>query len=291
MKLVVAYILILLCGFRAFAQTDRLDSLINHVLGDDREMMRFLNPPSSYCYLYSGIISDSKTFYAGREIGDNMYSVNGSIYFFHSKGFYIGASGLWYSQLDPGYNTTIVSAGFYKALNRRKSIALRTSYSRYFYSTGDYETDNVFNNNLGISISIRNSWIGTRHSFNFLFGQDFGMNFSPDIFLRIPITKFGKQNRIRIEPEASLFFGSEYVEYSVTNNLNSQHPDIQSPYTTNEGYGLLNGRFYLPVCIYLGDFDIELGYSFNIPHSTDKSADYPVSSFFSVSLGYLLPLN
>ncbi len=291
MRLVIAYILILMCGFRAFTQTDRLDSLLNDVLGDDRELMRFINPPSSYCYLYSGIISDSKTFYAGREIGDNMYSMNGSIYFFHSKGFYVGTSGLWYSQLDPGYSTTIVSVGLYKALNQKKSIALRTSYSRYFYNSGDSETDNIFNNNLGISISIRNSWIGTRQSFNFLFGQDFGMNFAPDFFLRIPIVRFGKFNRIRIEPEASLLFGSEYVEYTVTDNLNSQQSGMQPSSTTNEGYGLLNVQFYIPVCIYLGDFDIELGFSVNIPNSQDKSVEYPVSSYFSISLGYLLPLN
>lgn len=291
MRPVVVYILMLLCGSRAFTQTDRLDSLLNEILFDDKEMIRFINPPSSYCYLYSGIMSDSKTFYAGREIGDKMYSVNGSIYFFHSKGIYIGTSGSWYSQLNPGYNTTIVSAGFYKALNQKKSITLRASYSKYFYNSGDYETKNVFSNNLGISISLRNSWIGTRYSFNFLFGQDFGMNFTPNLFSRIPIARFGKYNRIRIEPEVSLFFGSEYVEYTITDNLTSQQSGTQSSLTANYGYGLLNTQFYLPVCIYLGDFDIELGYSVNIPHSQDESVEYPVSSFFSISLGYLLPLN
>ena len=291
MRSVVIYILILMCGFRAFAQTDRLDSLLNEVLGDDREMIRFLNPPVSCCYLYSGIMSDSKTFYAGREIGDNMYSMNGSIYFFHSKGFFTGTSGSWYSQLGPGYGTTIVSAGFFKALNRKKSIALRASYNRYFYNSGDYETDNVFNNNLGVSISLRNSWIGTRHSLNFLFGKDFGMNFTPNLFLRMPIARFGKFNSIRIEPEASLFFGSEYVEYTITDNLNSQQSGTQLSYTTNDSYGLLNTQLYFPVSIYLGDFDIELGYSVNFPHSQDNNIDYPVNSFFTLSLGYLLPLN
>jgi hypothetical protein len=291
MRPVVTYILILIGGFPAFTQTDRLDSLLNEVLGDDREMIRFLNPPVSYCYLYSGIMSDSKTFYAGREIGDNMFSMNGSIYFFHSKGFFMGTSGSWYSQLDPGYSTTIVSAGLYKALNRGKSIALRASYNRYFYNSGDYETNNVFNNNIGISISIRNSWIGTRHSLNFLFGQDFGMNFTPNLFSRITIARFGKYNSIRIEPEASLFIGSEYVEYTVTDNLNSQQSGMQLSSATNDGYGLLNTQFYFPVSIYLGDLDIELGYSVNFPHSQDNNIDYPVSSFFSVSLGYLLPLN
>ncbi|UCH13165.1 MAG: hypothetical protein JSV22_08605 [Bacteroidales bacterium] len=291
MRPVAVYILMLICGLRGFSQTDRLDSLLNEIFYDDREMIRFINAPSSYCYLYSGIMGDSKTFYAGREIGDKMYSVNGSVYFLHSKGFYIGTSGLWYSQLDPGYSTTIVTTGFFKSLNPKKSITLRTSYSRYFYNSGDYETSNAFSNNLGISISFRKSWIGTRHSFNFLFGQDFGMNFTPNIFLRIPVARFGKNSRIRIEPEAYLFFGSEYVEYTVTDNLNSQQSAPQSSLTTNNDYGLLNTQFYLPVCIYLGDFDIELGCSVNIPNSQDKSIDYPVSSFFSISLGYLLPLN
>jgi len=291
MRPVAVYILMLMCGFRAFSQTDRLDSLLNEVMGDDKEMMRLINPPLSYCYLYSGIMSDSKTFYAGREIGDNMYSISGSIYFFHSKGFYIGTSGSWHSQLDPGYSNTILSAGFYTALNQKKSIHLRASYNRYFYNSGDAETNNVFNNNVGTSISLRNSWIGSRLSFNFLFGQDFGMNFTPNIFSRILIASFGKYNKIRIEPEGSLFFGSEYVEYTVTDNLNSQQSGTQSSFMTNDGYGLLNTQFYLPVCIYLGDFDIELGYSVNIPNSQDKSIEYPVSSFFSISLGYLLPLN
>ena len=281
----------LTCGLRAFTQTDRIDSLLNEILDNDKEIMRLINPPSSYCYLYSGIAGDSKTFYAGREIGDNIYSVSGSIYLFHSKGLFIGTSGSWYSQLDPGYKTTIVTAGLYKSLNRTKSIALRASYNRYFYNSGDYETDNVFNNNFGISISLRNSWIGTRHSFNFLFGQDFGMNITPNLFSRILIARFGKYNRIRIEPEAFLFFGSEYIEYTITDNLNSQQPGTQLSSTTNDSYGLLNTQFYLPVCIYLGDFDIELGFSVNIPHSQDKNLEYPVSSFFSVSLGYLLPLN
>jgi hypothetical protein len=291
MRLVAVYILMLICGSRAFTQTDRLDSLLNDVLGDDREMIRLINPPSSYFYLYSGIMSDSKTFYAGREIGDNMYNISGSIYFLHSKGFYIGSSGSWYSQLDPGYSNTILSAGYFTSLNKKKSIYLRAFYNRYFYNSGDAEINDAFNNNLGTSISIRNSWIGTRLSFSLLIGQDFGMNFTPNIFSRIPVARFGKNNKIRIEPEASLFFGSEYVEYTVADNLNNQQSATQPSLTTNDDYGLLNAQFYIPLCIYLGDFDIEFGYSVNIPHSQDKSIEYPVSSFFSISLGYLLPLN
>ncbi|MBN2212779.1 MAG: hypothetical protein JW723_00920 [Bacteroidales bacterium] len=291
MKPVVIYFLLILCGFPLRSQTDRLDSLLHDVLGDDKEMIRFLAPLPSYCYLYSVFSGDNKTSYAGREIGDNMYSMNGSIYFFHSKGFFVGTTGSWYSQLDPGYSNTIFSAGFFKALNPKKNLTFRASYNRYFYNNTDTEITNVFNNNLGAGLTLRNKWIGGRFSFNFLFGQDFGMNIMPNVFSRITIARFGKYNMIQFEPEFSLFIGSEIVEYTSAGSLTGQQSDSQSSSPAKDVYGLLNTQFYFPLLIYAGDFDIELGYSVNIPHSQDESIEYPVNSFFSVSLGYLLPLN
>lgn len=290
MKRVIISIALMICVFPAFSQTDRLDSLLYDVLGDDKEMMKFLAPPPSFCYLYSGFAGNNKTFYAGREIGENMYTMNGSIYFFHSKGFFIGTTGSWYSQLSPGYSNTIVTAGFYKVLNPKKNLTFRASYNRYFYNSPDAETANLFRNNLGTGLTLRNKHIGGRISFNFLFGQDFGMNVTPNIFSRITIARFGKYNRIQVEPEISIFIGSEVVEYTSAGSLTGQQSDSQSSLPTKDVYGLLNTQFNLPLIIYAGDFDIELGYSVNIPKSQDANITWPVSSFFSVSLGYLLPL-
>ncbi len=291
MKRVTIYIVLMICVFPAFSQTDRLDSLLADVLGDDKEMMKFLAPPPTFCYLYSGIAGNNKTFYAGREIGEDMYIMNGSIYFFHSTGFFIGTTGSWYSQLNPGYSNTIVTAGFYKALNPKKNLTFRASYNRYFYNTTDDETANLFRNNLGTGLTFRSKGIGGRISFNFLFGQDFGMNITPNIFARITIARFGTYNRIRVEPEFSMFIGSEIVEYISAGNLTGQQSDSQISSATKDVYGLLNTQLYLPFVIYAGDFDIELGYAVNIPKSKDEYTTWPVSSFFSVSLGYLLPLN
>jgi hypothetical protein len=291
MKRVIIYIVLMIFVFPAFSQTDRLDSLLYDVLGDDKDMMKFLTPPPSFCYLYSGFAGNNKTFYAGREIGENMYTMNGSIYFFHSKGFFVGTTGSWYSQLNPAYSNTIFTAGFYKALNPKKNLTFRASYNRYFYNIPDDETTNIFTNNLGTGLTFRNKRIGGRISFNFLFGQDFGINVTPNIFSRFTIARFGKYNRIQIEPECSMFIGSEVVEYSSAGNLTGQQSDSQSSLPTKDVYGLLNTQFYLPLIIYAGDFDIELGYSVNIPKSQDKNTTWPVNSFFSVSLGYLLPLN
>ncbi len=288
MRSVSIFILLMTSGLSVWSQTDMLDSLLNDVFGDDKEMMQLLNPPSVYYYLYGSVAGDSKTYYAGRELGDNIYNMNGNLYFFHSKGFFIGASGTWYSQLDPGYNTTIISAGINKPLNRKKSLNFRASYSRYFYNNADPEVENVFNNNLGTGISLRNKWLGGRLSFNFLFGKDFGMNFMPSIYSHITVARFGDDNTIQLSPELSVFIGSETVEYENTSQMGN--PPQESP-TTEDTYGLLNTQVYFPVCVYLGDFDLELGYSVNIPTTQDEISTYPVSSFFSLSIGYFLPLN
>ncbi|MBN2611275.1 MAG: hypothetical protein JXB00_06940 [Bacteroidales bacterium] len=288
MKRVTSILLFLAAFLQAWPQADHLDSLINDVLGVDKELMRLIDPPSSYCYVYSGINSDTRTFYAGREIGENMVSMNGSAYLLHSKGFYAGLSGMWYSQPIPGYSNTIVSAGLYKTLNKKKSLSFRASYNRYFYSNDT--TSQVFSNSLGTGLTLKNSWIGSRLSVNFLFGEDFGFNFTPNIFSRITVVRFGNYNKLQVEPEISLFFGSEYTEYAMVENLSGQQSG-SSETRIKEVYGLLNTQFYLPLCVYLGDFDIELGYSLNIPRSQDADISYPVTSFFSFSLGYLLPIN
>jgi len=287
MKACIFQILTLLYSLSAWSQADRLDSLLNEVVWEDKELMRQMNPPSLYGYLLGGIAGDSKTVLTGQEAGDEMYSMYGSLYVFHSRGFFIGASGSWFSQFDPGYHKTILSSGINTPINRRKSLYFRTSYSRYIYNQADTISGNIFSNNLGTGISFRNQWIGGRFSANFLFGKELDLNFTPGVFFRIPVVRFGKYNKIQLEPELSAFIGSEAAEYE--NNLYNPQPVPTT--STGANYGLLSTQFYLPVCLYIGDFDLELGYFLNIPITQNQNRDYPVSSFFSFTIGYLLPLN
>jgi hypothetical protein len=289
MRSVFTYIILIICGLSAWSQTDSLDSLLMDVFHGDKEIMQLLDPNKEYYFLYGSVAGDSKTFYAGRELGDNMYNLNASLYFFHSKGFFAGASGSWYSQLDPGYNTTIITAGINTPLNHKKSFNLSVSYSRYFYNNADPEFESVFNNNLGTGLSIKNKWVGGRLWLNLLFGKDFGMNITPGIFSHIGLFRFANNNKIELAPEVSVFIGSETVEYQNASNIGN--PPQEQSVTTEDAYGLLNTQFYFPVCVYLGDFDLEFGYSVNIPSTQVETITYPVSSYFSISIGYILPLN
>jgi hypothetical protein len=131
--------------------------------------------------------------------------------------------------------------------------------------------------------------IGGRLALNFLFGKDFGMNFTPGIFSHITIIRFADYNKIELAPEVSIFIGSETVEFQSSGSIGN--PPQEPTVTTDDAYGMLNTQFYFPICFYLRDFDIEFGYSVNIPTTQDKTITYPVSSYFSLSVGYILPLN
>jgi len=285
MKRVVIIILTLLCALNIKGQTDKIDSLLLDLFNEDNTIGLLVDPPSFY--LYSGINYDDRAFYAGRELGDHMHVVTGNIYLFHTGGFYAGASGLWYNQLDPSYSTTIVTAGFRKPLNKKHSFTGRLSYSRYFFNEPDSLSLSINDNNIGVGLILRNNWIGARVTLNAMFGNDFGVNVSSALFANLTLIRFGKTGRLCLAPEMSAYIGSETIEYESAGSIMDS---INTAYQTTDEFGLLNTQLYMPFCLYAGNLSFEVGYSLNIPFTSDDNADYPINSSFSFSIGFLLPL-
>jgi hypothetical protein len=107
------------------------------------------------------------------------------------------------------------------------------------------------------------------------------------------IAKFGFLNKLEFEPEVSLFFGSEDVIDvkigRVIGPLGRPRPTVN--YFTTTQFGLMNTEFQFPLTLSLGDFDFELGYNINIPHSLDPDYSYKVTGYVNFSVGYILDLN
>lgn len=286
MRSVPIIILAFMIQLPVLAQTDRLDSLLNDVFGNDREMIRILNNDKPVHMLYTGTDFQNKTLYAGREIGDNMINLNVNISYFNSKGISLGASGSLYSQLNPMYNVTTLHAGLYKPLNQQKTLFVNTTYNRYVFTQPDTALDYPFKNNLNTGLSFRNKWFGARISGSFLFGEDFGMNLNSGVRGIIRIIRFGLYNDITFSPEISCYFASETIELESSGSLSGISDD-----QTSDKYGLLNTQLNLPVHMSLGNFDLGLSYTVNFPTTKDNTIDYPITSFFSFSFGYFIPLN
>ena len=288
MKLILIQLL-MLTRLSSWSQTDRVDSLLMDVMGNEIKTVTTTDTTHTSMALYGGLNYDSKSFYAGREVGDDMYNMNGYLFFFHSKGYFLGASGSWYSQLDPGYSSTVLMGGYYKYLNKKKSLSFRTSYTRFIYYQPDPELNYNYNNSLSAGLSVKNKWIGGRFSSRLLFGKDVGMDLSPGIYSNIKLYKINKYDYISFEPEVSMLISTETIAYETSGNYNSRLPGTEEEFATKDVYGLLNTQLYLPLCITWRDFDLELSYTINMPVTQDETVDYPVSSYFSVSFGYMIP--
>ena len=286
MKRVIVNMILLMSFMQLNAQTDTVDSLLIDLFGNDKTMSHIFDQPSRQSFFYSGINIDSKTFYAGRELGENMYSANANIYLFHSSGLYFGATGSWYSQLDPRYSSTTVTAGVRGYLTRSNNFSIRASYSRFFFTPSELLTYIPFKNSVGAGLLLKNDWIGASLSYNLFFGEESVMNLTPEVFGNITLVRFGRSGRIHLNPDMSAFFGTETIT-----TISSLTDTLNSTYTTAEKYGLLNIQAFLPLCISFSGFSIEAGYNLNFPRTKDRLTEYLVSSSISFSVSYVLPLN
>lgn len=279
------FIVFLMSGISALAQTDRIDSLLNDLVYNDSDPLIMPEKPVKLDFLYGGINYSSNSFYAGREIGDNMYNVSGNIFYYNSTGLFIGTSGSWFGQLTPSYSNTTLSAGFSKAVDKKKLFTFRTSYSRFIYYKPDTGSYFPYENNLSLGLSFRKNWIGMRVAGNLLFGEESKVNISTALYSRFTLVKLNKYNKIYTAPELSAFLTTETVNTSKTNSQNTDQT-----MNTRDVFGLINTQFYVPIGLSIGSFDLEFSYSVNLPTTQDVNISYSMNSFYSFSIGYMLPI-
>lgn len=230
---------------------------------------------TKYDFLYTGLNFNNKTFYAGREIGDDMIGASGHLFYFSHTGIYAGASGVCYDQMYPQYNSTTLSLGYSHAIGKKKYFYAKGSYSRFIHNQQDTSSYYPYENNANIGLSFRKKWFGARVSGNVLFGDETVINFSPSIYSNFYFLKFGTQNKMYFTPEVSAYFSKDTILVNTG---------------TESSFGLMNTQIYLPLGIYLGNFDIQLSYAINFPYNQDDNQDYPISSYFGLSVSYMLPI-
>ncbi len=277
-------IIILMSGISAFGQTDRIDSLLNDLIYNDSDPLEMPEKPVKFDFFYAGLNYNSNSYYAGREIGNDMSNLSGNLFYYHASGIFVGAFGCWYDEIEPSYTNTVISAGYSKILDKKKRFTFRTSYSRYFYNQSDSDSYS-YKNNINLGMSFRKKWIGGKIGTNILFGEESKINLSAAIYSRINIYKFSKYNKIYAAPEISVLCSKETVS---TTKTSSQNPDDSTDY--DDLFGLLNTQIYIPAGISVGNFDFEFSYSINLPNTRDVNISYPVTSFYSISFGYMLPI-
>lgn len=297
MKNLYALILVLfLFQFKAIAQetdlvekvyTNRMDSLLDDVLFGDEELNFLLGLKKNYQFLYMRSNFDAKTFYAGREIGENQFNVSNQIFYLNSNGLYGGIAGTWYSQFDPGYRTTILKAGYGNHLKKLPNLRYRTSFDYYIfhYQDPEYESPYFGAYNAGLSYKLKN--LGTRFDASFPLGGEFDYQFNWNTYAYLNLYKWDRFSKIRLEPEISCYFGQEIALFSLEEAIIDPVTNLVYSSYYDELFGLLNVKLELPLSLTVKNFDFEVAWQMNLPITQSDMVSYPRSSMLRFSVGYI----
>jgi hypothetical protein len=208
----------------------------------------------------------------------------------HSGGFFAGVSGSWYSQLEPGYRTTTLNAGFGRSLKKASFFRYRASFSYFIFHVDDPDFDPLYTTSLNAGVTLKSKTLGTRLDGTLLMGQEVGKQISWDVYGYLNLVKFSRFDYLRLEPEVSLFWGSEAAEFLLSEAYFDETTQTEISTYYKDVFGLLNIRLQLPLSLSWKSFDLEVSYNYNLPQTIGDGSEYPASSYFRISLGHIFNL-
>lgn len=290
MKKIIGIGLMIFLSLACFAQDDRIDSILSDLLADYYDPLFKNNDFSGLNFIYSGIDFTSKAVYEGSDASGQAYSsrFTAFLYYYSPAGLYLGASGLWYDKILPVGSSQIITAGYYKPIGANQKLTFRTSYTRYFYPKSDTASKNFYRNNLASGLSLRNKWISGRFTVNFLFSDEYYINYSASLYSRVNIYRFGKTDRLYSVPEISVLAGTQTLLTFISDTSNSL--STLPPYQITERFGLLNMKLFLPLCLTLGNLEFETGILLMLP-TKNNLPDFSIyDSYLTLSASYFFIL-
>ncbi|NNK83704.1 MAG: hypothetical protein HKO92_11325 [Flavobacteriaceae bacterium] len=266
-------------------EKDEIDILLDDLFFNEQELVEdILNSFNTYNFLYSNISFNNNTFFSGRESGVNQFNIVPQLSYYSSSGFNVSVSGIYYETFNPNWDFTNISLGYYKAIGKEKLFHYNVGYTRYFYSNG-WDT---FTNSTDLSLGIRNKnkSLGTKFSVSYLFGKDQSFQIVSSSYANASLSRT-KNYVLKFRPQISFLIAQQTIalaQLPLDTNL-----DLEYEY--NDIFDLLNTQLNLPISLSTKSWDFELGYNINFPSPVESESNLDITSFFNLSIGYLIDLD
>lgn len=261
---------------------DEIDLLLDELFFNDQQFIDdILDSFNTYNYIYTNVSFYSNTFFSGRDSGIDQYSLVPQISYYNSSGFNASISGIYYETFTPSWDFTNVYVGYYNTIGKKKLIHYSAGYTRYFYAT-DWDT---FTNSIDLSLGIRNKkgTLGTKLGASYLFGTDQSFQIASLSYANLTIVR-DTHFILKFRPQL-IFLAAQQT--TALEQLNMQG-DIE--YIYNDIFAFLNTQLNIPLRLSTKSWDFELGYNFNFPSPVETEPSLNNTSFFNISIGYLIDL-
>ena len=301
MKKSLFVLLIIVSNQLLFSQeNDDLDQEVDEIIEslvtlDDEDLLDIINELNKYQVILTSIDYNNKTYFLGRDLGIDQYNVTSQLMYENSNGIFAGISGLFYSDFDPKWDLTVLTAGYGKSFGKNDNLRAEMGYSRYLFSDSN---SNDFKNSIDatLHLSTKSGTFGSSVSSAYLFGERSGFQSYISVFgdLKLFDLNAKKNKNISFHPDISFQFASENIDTSRFDDLLSDSPFINSivDRITNsfETFSLRNIQLQLPLVFELNDFQIEAGYNINFPSAFDFEDSITNTSFFNIGVSYIFSL-
>ncbi len=262
---------------------DELDLLLDDLFFNDQQFINdILDSFNTYSFIYTNVSFNSNTFFSGRDSGIDQFNMVPQISYFSSSGFNISVSGIYYETFTPNWDFTNVSVGYYNTIGKKKLLNYNVGYSHYFYSNG-WDT---FTNSVDLSLGIRNKkrTLGTKLSVSYLFGTDQSFQLVSRSYANLTLTR-NKNFILKFRPQLSFLIAQQTTALE---QLSTQGDTVITEYIYNDVFDLLNTQVNIPLTLSTKSWDFELGYNINFPSPVETEPNLKTTSFFNISIGYLI---
>jgi hypothetical protein len=264
---------------------DDIDALLDELFFNDQQFINdILDSFNTYNFIYTNVSFNSNTFFSGRDSGIDQFNIVPQISYYSASGFNVSVSGMYYETFSPNWDFTNISVGYYNTIGKDKLFNYNVGYTRYFYSNG-WDT---FTNSIDLSLGIRNKsrTLGTKLATSYLFGTDQSFQIMSRTYANLTLAN-EKNFTLKLRPQISFIAAQQTTALE---QLNIQGDVTTVEYIYNYIFDLLNTQVSIPLNLSTKSWDFEIGYNINFPSRVETEPELKSTSFFSVSIGYLIDL-
>ena len=301
MKKSLFVLLIIVSNQLLFSQVnDDLDQEVDEIIEslvtlDDEDLIDLIKELNKYQVILTSVDFNNKTYFLGRDLGIDQYSVTSQLMYENSNGIFAGISGIYYNDFDPKWDLTVLTAGYGKSFGKKDNLRAELGYSRYIFSDSD---SNDFENSIDatLHLSTNSGSFGSSISSAYLFGDRSGFQSYISVFGDIKLFDLDakKSKNISFHPDISFQFASENIDTSRFDDLLSDSPIIDSIVDRIKDsfvtFRLRNIQLKLPLVFELNNLQIEAGYNLNFPSTLEFESSVENTSFFNIGFSYIFDL-
>lgn len=264
---------------------DEINLLLDELFFNEEEFIEdILASVNKRSYVYTNVLFNTNTYFSGRDSGIDQFSLIPQVSYNHVSGFHLSISGIYYETFSPNWDFTNLSLGYYNTIGNKNLVHYNTGYTRYFYND-DWD---IFTNSVDASIGIRNKnrSLGSNIAVSYLFGGDQSLQIASSTFGKIRLVK-NKNYQILFRPNLQFVLAKQTIAIEELNNQGSGDTAELIDYDI---FDLLNTQINIPLSISTKAWDIGLGYTVNLPNAVATESELNTTSYFKISVGYLIDL-